>query len=88
MKKFFYMVCMVGLFFLSGQSLATEKKCYSKMSEVLDCFLQHDDGAYKYEFVSENKDNPGVTIRNYILYSQNWPVKNTQIFQPQPGNIN
>ena len=66
---------MLGLFVLSAQSDAVEKNCYSKMSEVLSCFMQHDDGAYRYEFVSENKDNPNITVRTYILYSQSWPVK-------------
>jgi|GEM_PF-686228 len=66
----FYVFCTFG-----AQSWAAEKNCYTKMSEVLGCFLQHNDGAYRYEFISENKDNPNVTIRIYILYSQKWPVK-------------
>ncbi|MEI8054456.1 MAG: PhoPQ-activated protein PqaA family protein [bacterium] len=76
MKKSFYsLFCILGLFILSTQSDAAKKNCYSKMSEVLGCFMQHNDGAYRYKFVSENKDNPDITIRTYILYSQSWPVK-------------
>lgn len=66
----FYVLCTLGV-----QSWAAEKNCYTKMSEVLGCFLRYDDGAYRYEFVSENKDNPNITIRTYTLYSQVWPVK-------------
>jgi PhoPQ-activated pathogenicity-related protein len=75
MGKIFYKLCIFGLFFLSAHCYAAEKPCYSKMSEVLGCFMQHNDGAYKYEFVSENKDDPNITIKTYILHSQKWPIK-------------
>ena len=79
MKKGFHSLlhifCIIGLFTSSILVEATEKNCYSQMSEVLACFMQYNDGAYRYEFVSENKDNPDITIATYILYSQNWPIK-------------
>ena len=83
MKKIFYkqkivfysLFCLFGFLILGGKSHAAEKTCYSKMSEVLSCFMQHNDGVYRYEFIAENKNNPNVTVKTYILYSQNWPLK-------------
>ena len=66
----FCVLCTFG-----ARSWAAEKNCYTKMSEVLGCFLRYDDGVYGYKFISENKDDPNITIRTYILYSQTWPVK-------------
>lgn len=72
MKKSWFMFCILVLLF--GQVYAAER-CYTKMSEVLGCFLKHNDDAYKYEFLSEkSSDNPDVTIKTYLLYSQKWPV--------------
>ena len=57
MKKIFQLlnlfcaICAVGLFCVQAQATG---RCYSKMNEVLGCFLKHDDGAYKYEFVEES----------------------------------
>src|SRR3989304_6375065 len=78
MKKFlkiFYSICLVFCAFgFSAQGYAAEN-CYSKMSEVLGCFLNHNDGVYKYEFISEEiRDAPDIIIRTYLLYSQKWPI--------------
>lgn len=67
MKKNFYIFYIIGLFVLNAHCYATEKLCYSKMSEVLGCFIQHNDGAYRYEFVSESKGNPNITNRFYFV---------------------
>lgn len=76
MKKLCFIFCVFAIF--SGQIYAAER-CYSKMSEVLDCFLKHDDGVYKYEFLSEeSSNNPNVTIKTYILHSQQWPIGDYQ----------
>jgi PhoPQ-activated pathogenicity-related protein len=45
------------------------------MSEVLSCFLQHNDSAYRYEFVSTDTSKPNITIATYVLHSQKWPTK-------------
>ncbi len=65
--------CLVWFSFVCLPADAADR-CYSKMSEVLGCFLHYDDGVYKYEFVEENNSNPEVKIRTYFLYSQKWPV--------------
>jgi PhoPQ-activated pathogenicity-related protein len=76
MKNFLRLLtifCVIGVInFFSGQ-VSAAGHCYSEMKEVLPCFLNHDDGVYKYEFLEEKNDNPSVTIRTYILYSQKWP---------------
>lgn len=65
--------CLVGITIFCGHAYAA-KHCYSKMSEVLACFLKHDDGVYKYKFVEENSDISGITKKIYILDSQKWPI--------------
>lgn len=79
--KFFRILKIVwlgaALGFFSGQVYAATY-CYSKMSEVLGCFLSYNDGVYKYKFVEENNDNPDLTIKTYLLDSQKWPVETYQ----------
>ena len=80
MRKNLYLVffiCVSGLFF-NSISLASQERCYKDMTEVLDCFMQHKDDAYRYEFMSENKDNPDVRVITYVLYSQKWPIEKNE----------
>lgn len=70
MKNFFQLLkmfcCIFVIGFFCGEANAAEH-CYSKMSEVLGCFLNYSDGVYKYEFIEENNDNPSLTKRTYLL---------------------
>ncbi|MBU0744201.1 MAG: PhoPQ-activated pathogenicity-related family protein [Gammaproteobacteria bacterium] len=81
MKNFFQLLkmfcCIFVIGFFCGEANAAEH-CYSKMSEVLGCFLNYSDGVYKYEFIEENNDNPSLTKRTYLLSSQKWPIGNYQ----------
>ena len=67
---FIWMLCI-----LMQLSYAITESCYSNLSEVLQCFMQHSDGVYHYEFLADNTNNPDVIIKTYILYSQNWPIQ-------------
>lgn len=66
-----YFILLIGFF--CGKANAVTQ-CYTKMSEVLGCFLSYNDGVYKYKFVEENNEQSGITKRTYILDSQKWPV--------------
>jgi len=61
------------IFTICGRVYAAEP-CYSKMNQVLGCFFSHDDGAYRYKFLEENRDNSNLIKRTYLLYSQKWPI--------------
>ena len=71
---FICVFCLIELF-AAHQVLALTGSCYSKMSEVLGCFLQEDDGVSNCQFLSEDDSDPQVTIRSYVLYSQKWPLE-------------
>lgn len=63
--------CIIS--FLGVNSYASEK-CYSNLNEVLKCFVQIDDGSYRYALQNEEvRDN--IKIQTYILNSQTWPIK-------------
>jgi PhoPQ-activated pathogenicity-related protein len=53
---------------------AAEKTCYSNMNEVMRCFVNHQDRAYKYEIIDQ-QDDDNISIKTYILDSQIWPIK-------------
>ena len=56
-------------------------RCYSDLSEVLECFVKHEDHAYKYQFLPEESSNSDrLDIKTYLLNSQTWPIeKNNEI---------
>ena len=56
------------------QCLALEQACYSNLNEVMKCFVQHEDGAYKYKLQNQAETN-NLNIKTYILDSQKWPIE-------------
>lgn len=64
------------LIFQASQTMAAEAKnrCYSKFSEVLECYIAAEDGAYSYEFLEEASKHD-YSILTYHLNSQNWPLE-------------
>lgn len=71
-----FMICKITNPFAVEQSYAADN-CYSKLSEVLKCFVQHHDDAFKYEFLEEERDSTtGVRKLSYLLSSQKWPIGN------------
>ena len=48
--------------------------CYSNLSEVMRCFVKHEDGAYKYQLFNQ-QDSANLSIKTYILDSQKWPIE-------------
>jgi PhoPQ-activated pathogenicity-related protein len=52
---------------------SSSQRCYTNLSEALGCYISIDDGVYKYQLAQEDVSTPGLTIRTYILNSQNWP---------------
>ena len=71
----------------SAHCATLEQTCYTNLNEVMKCFIQHEDKAYKYLFhKQENKTDH--SIKTYILDSQKWPIEPTTTLPPQPGGIN
>jgi len=66
----------MGIFLIANttQCIAAERACYSNLHEVMKCFVQHEDGAYKYELQSQKETN-NLNIKTYILDSQKWPIE-------------
>jgi PhoPQ-activated pathogenicity-related protein len=66
----------MSIFLISNatQCLALEQACYSNLNEVMKCFIQYEDGAYKYKLQSQ-KDTDNLSIKTYILDSQKWPIE-------------
>jgi PhoPQ-activated pathogenicity-related protein len=56
-------------------------RCYTDLSEVLECFVKHEDHAYKYNFLPDESSNSNeLEIKTYLLNSQEWPIeKNNEI---------
>lgn len=71
--KIFFLFCATFIPFKQAQA-QTKNTCYSDMSEVLECFINHKDHAYKYYLVEENNETPEVTKKTYIMHSQTWPI--------------
>lgn len=70
----FILIIIMFLVLNNTQCIALEQTCYSNLNEVMKCFVQHNDRAYKYKFQSQN-DTDNVTIKTYILDSQKWPIE-------------
>ena len=62
------------LIFNAARCFASEQGCYSNLNEVMKCFIQHEDKAYKYELESQ-KNTDNLSIKTYILDSQKWPIE-------------
>ncbi len=72
MKRFFLCSALM-LTSLEISAKEESKPCYTKLSEVLNCFMKHDDGVFKYQLLSKTQEN-GLSIEKYIFDSQIWPV--------------
>jgi PhoPQ-activated pathogenicity-related protein len=57
-------------------SINNEPNCYSDLGEVLGCFIKHQDGSYKYEYLpKESLHTDKYDIKTYLLHSQSWPIE-------------
>ena len=56
-------------------------RCYTDLSEVLECFVKYEDHTYKYNFLPDESSNSNeLDIKTYLLNSQEWPIeKNNEI---------
>jgi len=63
---------------LLSQSLIADPKdkepCFTKLSEVLSCFIRHNDGVNSFQLLSTQKEND-ITIETYVFESQKWPIE-------------
>jgi PhoPQ-activated pathogenicity-related protein len=57
----------------SSYCLADPKPCYSNLSEVMNCFVNYQDNAYKYQIIEQKNEN-NLIVKTYILDSQKWPI--------------
>lgn len=53
--------------------VAEETPCYSNLSEVLGCFINHPDDNYSYQIL-DNFEKDNIKVETYILNSQKWPI--------------
>lgn len=53
------------------------KACYSNTSQVMSCFVNYDDGVFKYH-LSDFKEDNNLRINIYIIDSQKWPIEKHQ----------
>ncbi len=74
LSKFRLIIMSIFIIANISQCLALEQTCYSNLNEVMKCFIQHKDGAYKYELQSQ-RDIDNINIKTYILDSQKWPIE-------------
>lgn len=63
---------------------AKDKPCYSKLEEVLTCFMDHEDHSFGYKLQSQTISGNKVTVSKYKLTSQTWPVEK---YQDMPSTV-
>ena len=68
----------------SGEQLIenTNHRCYANLSEVLGCFIKHEDHSYKYEYLPEESSHSDkFDVKTYLLHSQTWPIEENSEIQ-------
>lgn len=67
---------LILVFAMSTMVCSAQERCYSNLSEVMKCFMQHQDGAYKYQALPQEwREEGDVSVKVYILDSQKWPIE-------------
>ena len=71
-----FKLIIISLFCIGNSTycLCLEQARYSNLNGVMKCFVQHEDGAYKYELQNQKATN-NLNIKTYILNSQKWPIE-------------
>jgi PhoPQ-activated pathogenicity-related protein len=70
MKAIHHLILGVFLMLQSNLCIAREhSKCYENLSQVLRCFIDHQDNTYSYSLTAET-----THVKSYLLNSQKWPI--------------
>ncbi len=71
-------ILTIWLLYFCSYAEAEEKKCYSNLNEVLECFIKAEDNSYNYSQQNNHKEN-GLEVQKYLLNSQKWPQEDKDI---------